>query len=103
MPPYQGKINSRALEVKSLTLAISLFHGPYLRLIPSPALFESVRSFKTSKKGPYQESSCSFSPFCGVLEDMKVPNKAGDGVRGLGEPQGSFTKNFIKIGQQDPC
>ena len=34
---------------------------------------------------------------------MEVPDKAGNGVRGLGEPLGSFTKNFVKIGQQGPC
>ena len=28
----------------------------------------------------------------GVLEDMKVSDKAGDGVRSPGEPLGSFTK-----------
>ena len=38
----------------------------------------------------------------GVLEDMKVSDIARDGVRGLGEILGSFTKKFIKIGQQDP-
>ena len=63
MPPYQGKINSRALEVKSLTLAISLFHGPYLRLIPSPALFESVRSFKTSERDPIKNLHVLLVPF----------------------------------------
>ena len=40
----------------------------------------------------------------GVLKDMEVPDKAGDGVRGPGESLGSFTKkgsmlngNFSKI------
>ena len=33
----------------------------------------------------------------GVLEDMEVPDKAGDGVRGPGEPLGRFTKNFDNI------
>ena len=31
---------------------------------------------------------------------MEVSDKAGYGVRGLGEPLRSFTKNFIKIGQK---
>ena len=35
-----------------------------------------------------------------VLKDREVPDKAEDGVRGLREPLGSFTKNFIKIEQQ---
>ena len=39
----------------------------------------------------------------GVLEDMEVPDKAGNGVRGLGGTLGSFTKNFVKIGPQVPC
>jgi hypothetical protein len=39
----------------------------------------------------------------GVLEDMEVPDKADDGVRRLGEPLGSFTENFIRIGHQEPC
>ena len=34
---------------------------------------------------------------------MEVPDKADDGVRRLGEPLGSFTENFIRIGHQEPC
>ena len=45
----------------------------------------------------------SFKFLYGDLEDMKLPEKACDGVRGLGEPLGSFTKNFVEIGQQGPC
>ena len=35
----------------------------------------------------------------GVLEDIEVLDQAKNDVKGLG----SFTKNFVKIGQQDPC
>ena len=45
----------------------------------------------------------SFKHLYGVLEEMVVSEKAGDGVRGLGETLGSITKNFIKIRQQYPC
>ena len=44
-----------------------------------------------------------FKSLFGVLEDMEVPEKAENGVRGLGESLGSFTKNSIKIRQDDPC
>ena len=37
------------------------------------------------------------------LKDMEVPDKAGNGIRGPGEPLGSYTKNFVKLGQQVPC
>ena len=53
--------------------------------------------------GTQSRLSMSFKFLYGVLEDMKVPYKAGDGVRGPGEPLGSFTKNFAKVGQQVPC
>ena len=36
----------------------------------------------------------SFKFLYGVLEDIKVPYKAGDGVRGPGEHLGSFTKKI---------
>ena len=32
---------------------------------------------------------------------MNFPKKAGDDVRGLGEPLESFTKMFVKIGKHD--
>ena len=32
---------------------------------------------------------------------MNVPKKAGDDVRGLGEPLESFTNFFVKIGKHD--
>ena len=37
----------------------------------------------------------------GVLKDIEVPDKAGNGVKVLGEPLGSFTRNFAKTGQKD--
>ena len=45
----------------------------------------------------------SFKSLPGVLEDMEVLDKAGNGVRRLGGTLGSFTKNFVKIGAQEPC
>ena len=34
---------------------------------------------------------------------MEVPDKAGYGVRGLGQPIGSFPESFIKIEYLEPC
>ena len=45
----------------------------------------------------------SFKSFPGVLEVMEVPDKVGDGVRGLGQPLGSFPESFIKIKHLEPC
>ena len=43
-----------------------------------------------------QESPCPFKSLSGVLEDMKVPEKAGNDVEGLRESLGSFTKILSK-------
>ena len=45
----------------------------------------------------------SFKSLPGVLEDMEVPDKVGNGVRGLGQPIGSFPESFIKIEYLEPC
>ena len=45
----------------------------------------------------------SFKSLPGVLEDMEVPDKVGNGVRGLGQPIGSFPESFIKIVFLEPC
>ena len=41
--------------------------------------------------------SISFQSLYGVFEDMEGPSKTGDGVRGLWEPKGSFTKILSKL------
>ena len=61
------------------------------------------KSFKCKLFYTLSRLSISFMVLYGVLKDMEVPDKAGNGVRGLGEPLGSFTKNFVNIGQQVPC
>ena len=40
--------------------------------------------------------SIPFKSLFGVLEDMEVPEKAENGVRGLGEPLGEATKKKSK-------
>ena len=37
-----------------------------------------------------------------VLEDLIDPDKAGDGVRRLGEALGTFTEIFVKIKLLEP-
>ena len=39
----------------------------------------------------------SFKSLPGILEDMEVPDKVGNGVRGLGQPLRSIPKSFINI------
>ena len=46
-----------------------------------------------------QKSPCPSIPFLESWWTLEVPEKAGNCVRGLREPLGSFTKNFVKIGQ----
>ena len=38
----------------------------------------------------------------GVLEDIEVPDNAGNGVRGLGEFLGRFPESFMKIRPLEP-
>ena len=45
----------------------------------------------------------SFKSLPGVLEDMEVPDKVGNDVRGLGQPLGSFLVSFMKIKHLEPC
>ena len=45
----------------------------------------------------------SFKSFLGVSEDMEVHHKVGNGVRGLGQPLGSFPESFMKIKHLEPC
>ena len=61
------------------------------------------KDFKKGHQEPGKDSPCSSSPFMESWKKKVVPVKAGDGVRGPGEPLGSFTKIFVQIGQQVPC
>ena len=61
----------------------------------SPCLMTSSQ-LKIKHLDQCQESPCPFKSLSGVLEDMKVPEKAGNDVEGLRESLGSFTKILSK-------
>ena len=45
----------------------------------------------------------SFKSLPGILEDMEVPDKVGNGVRGLEQPLRSIPKSFIDIDHLITC
>ena len=45
----------------------------------------------------------SVNSLLGVLEELEVPDKVGNGVRGLGLPLGSIPKSFINIDHLITC
>ena len=84
---------------------MKLSRGSPSPLTSSPAFLGTFMYPKTPgkdlKEKDKREDMVKMFHLYGVMEDIEVPDTAGDDVRGLGEALESFRILFFKIRQQD--